>query len=86
MLPKITDQTVNSTLATLQHDSEFAENTIKDIKKNNPVLYSMLELISSSNKDPEYIRGYIVGASQFYNLLDRQKQSDLLDTMWGEHG
>jgi hypothetical protein len=83
MLPKITDDTVNSTLATLQDDSEFAENTIKDIKENNPVLYSMLELISSSNKDPEYIRGYIVGASQFYSLLDRQKQSDLLNMVWG---
>jgi hypothetical protein len=82
MLPRITDDTVNSTLATLQDDSEFAANTIKDIKENNPVLYSMMELLCSSGKDPEYIKGYVVGASQFYNLLDRQKQSDFLNMIW----
>jgi len=83
MLPRVTDDTVNSTIATLQDDSDLAKNTIKDIKENNPVLYSMLELICSSSKDPEYIKGYVVGASQFYNLLNRQKQSDLLNVIWG---
>lgn len=84
MLPVITDETISSTLATLHDDAHFSKNTIKEIQENNPVLYNMLELTCSSDRDPEYIRGYITGALQFYKLLERQTQSDLMNVLWGD--
>ena len=51
---------------------------IKEIKENNPVLYSLLETVSFK-KDDDYAKGYIIGASQFYSLIKRQIEADFLD-------
>ena len=68
MMPRITNETIDSTLATLYDDENYAKDTIKEIKENNPVLYSLLETVSFK-KDDDYARGYIIGASQFYSLI-----------------
>jgi hypothetical protein len=78
MMPRITDETIDSTLATLYDDENYARDTIKEIKENNPVLYSLLETVSIK-KDDDYAKGYIVGASQFYSLIKRQIEADFLD-------
>lgn len=79
MMPRITDETIDSTLATLHDDENYAKNTIKEIKENNPVLYSLLETVSFK-KDDDYAKGYIIGASQFYSLIKRQIEADFLDS------
>ena len=78
MMPRITNETIDSTLATLYDDENYAKDTIKEIRENNPVLYSLLETVSAK-KDDEYARGYIIGASQFYSLIRRQMEADFLD-------
>jgi len=79
MMPRITDETIDSTLATLHDDENYAKDTIKEIRENNPVLYSLLETVHAK-KDDEYARGYIIGASQFYSLIKRQIEADFLDS------
>jgi len=78
-MPRITDETIDSTLATLHDDENYAKDTIKEIRENNPVLYSLLETVHAK-KDDEYARGYIIGASQFYSLIKRQIEADFLDS------
>ena len=79
MMPRITDETIDSTLATLHDDENYAKDTIKEIRENNPVLYSLLETVHAK-KDDEYAKGYIIGASQFYSLIKRQMEADFLDS------
>jgi hypothetical protein len=78
MMPRITDETIDSTLATLHDDENYAKDTITEIRENNPVLYSLLETVSAK-KDDDYAKGYIIGASQFYSLIKRQIEADFLD-------
>jgi len=78
MMPRITNETIDSTLATLYDDKNYAKDTIKEIKENNPVLYSLLETVSAK-EDDDYAKGYIIGASQFYSLIKRQIEADFLD-------
>ena len=79
MMPRITNETIDSTLATLHDDENYAKDTIKEIRENNPVLYSLLETVSAK-KDDDYAKGYIIGASQFYSLIKRQIEADFLDS------
>ena len=78
MMPKVTNDTIDSTLATLRDEDDYAKNTIEEIRMNNPVLFSLLETVTV-HKNEEYIKGYLVGASQFYSLISRQMESDFLD-------
>jgi hypothetical protein len=78
MMPRITNETIDSTLATLHDDENYAKDTITEIRENNPVLYSLLETVSAK-KDDDYAKGYIIGASQFYSLIKRQIEADFLD-------
>ena len=78
MMPRITNETIDSTLATLHDDENYAKDTITEIRENNPVLYSLLETVSAK-EDDDYAKGYIVGASQFYSLIKRQIEADFLD-------
>ena len=64
MMPKVTNDTIDSTLATLRDEDDYAKNTIEEIRINNPVLFSLLETVTV-HKNEEYIKGYLVGASQF---------------------
>lgn len=82
-LPRVTDVTLDSTLATLRHEEEYTKKAIQDLKDENPVLYSLLEIIVNSDKNPEYIKGFLLGATQFYTLISRQQQSDELERIWG---
>lgn len=82
-MPKVTNSTLDSTLATLRHEEEYSRKTIHDLEENNPVLYSLLEIIVSSDKDPEYIKGFLLGATQFYTLISRQIVSDEFERNWG---
>ena len=79
MMPRITNETIDSTLATLYDNENYAKDTIKELRENNPVLYSLLETVSFK-KDDDYARGYIIGASQFYSLIKRQIEADFLDS------
>ena len=79
MMPKVTNETIDSTLATLRDEDDYAKNTIKDIRENNPILFSLLETVGN-HTDEGYIKGYLVGASQFYSLISRQMESDFLDS------
>ena len=79
MMPKVTNETIDSTLATLRDEDDYAKNTLKDIRENNPILFSLLETVTI-HRDEEYIKGYLVGASQFYSLISRQIESDFLDS------
>jgi hypothetical protein len=81
-LPKISEDTLNSTFASLRDDSGYAKKTITQIKEENPTLYSLITTMVDSSKDIEFIKGYIVGASQFYSLLDRQTESNILDELY----
>ena len=78
MMPRITNETIDSTLATLHDDENYAKDTITEIRENNPVLYSLLETVSAK-EDDDYAKGYIIGASQFYSLIKRQIEADFLD-------
>ena len=69
LLPIISEETLHSTLATLQDQPGYSKMSIEQMKQDNPVLYSLMETIASSNKDDLFIRGYVVGAAQFYTLL-----------------
>jgi len=60
-------------------DEEFMSKIVDEIKINNPVLFSLIETISSSSKSNEYITGYIVGTTQFYSLVSRQSEADMLN-------
>tara|TARA_R110000824_G_scaffold288292_1_gene476227 strand:- start:546 stop:791 length:246 start_codon:yes stop_codon:yes gene_type:complete len=79
MMPIVTNETIDSTLATLCDDREYAKNTIKELRENNPVLYSLIETVGNQHNE-QYAKGYIVGASQFYSLLKRQLEADVLDS------
>ena len=79
MMPRVTNETIDSTLATLCDDREYAKNIIKELRESNPVLYSLIETVGSQNNE-QYAKGYIVGASQFYSLLKRQLEADVLDS------
>ena len=82
-MPKVTNVTLDSTLATLRHEEEYTKKAINELRDNNPVLYSLLEIIASSDKDPEYIKGFLLGATQFYTLISRQRVSDEFESLWG---
>lgn len=82
-LPKVSDTTLDSTIASLRNEEDYAKNSLKDMKTNNPVLYSLLEIVTNSDKDPEYIKGFLCGATQFYTLMSRQGVSDELERVWG---
>ena len=82
-LPKVTDTTLDSTVASIRNEEDYAKNSLMKMKKDNPVLYSLLEIIANSDKDPEYIRGFLCGATQFYTLMSRQSTSDEFQRVWG---
>jgi hypothetical protein len=83
MFPTITDETLDSTLVSIQHTDEFTKETMKNMKENNPVLYSLLEIIVNSDKDISFVRGFLSGATQFYILGQRQIEADELERLWG---
>lgn len=78
-IPKVSQDTIDSTLASMLEDEEFMSKIVDEIKINNPVLFSLIETISSSSKSNEYITGYIVGTTQFYSLVSRQSEADMLN-------
>tara|TARA_R110000824_G_scaffold103417_4_gene245722 strand:- start:23898 stop:24155 length:258 start_codon:yes stop_codon:yes gene_type:complete len=82
-IPKVTNVTLDSTLATLRHEEEYSKKAIAELKDDNPVLYALLEIIVNSDKDPQYIKGFLLGATQFYTLISRQNVSDELERIWG---
>lgn len=81
-LPKVSNDTLNSTFATLKEDSGYAKKTLTQVKEDNPTLYSLITTMVDSSKDQEFIKGYIVGATQFYSLLSRQIESDILNELY----
>ena len=82
-LPKVSDITLDSTLASLRNEEDYAKNAVANIKANNPTLYALLEIIANSDKDPEYVKGFMCGATQFYTLMSRQQVSDEFEKAWG---
>lgn len=78
-IPKVSQDTIDSTLASMLEDEEFMSKIVDEIKINNPVLFSLIETISDSNKSDGYITGYIVGTTQFYALVSRQLEADMLN-------
>jgi hypothetical protein len=43
----------------------------------------MMEILILAGKNEEYVKGYIVGASQFYSLISRQAEANLMDSEYG---
>ena len=82
-IPEITQDTIDSSLASILEDESFCYKTLDKIKTENPVLYNMMEILILSGKDEEYVKGYIVGASQFYSLISRQAEANLMDSEYG---
>jgi len=78
-IPKVSQDTIDSTLASMLEDEDFMSKTIEDIKTSNPILFSLLDMVSNSEKSMEYIKGYIVGTTQFYSLISRQTEANLLN-------
>jgi hypothetical protein len=60
-------------------DKEFMSKIVDEIKINNPVLFSLIETVSGSGRSDGYITGYIVGTTQFYSLVSRQSEADMLN-------
>jgi len=58
------------------------KKTITQIKEENPTLYSLITTMVDSPKNEDFVKGYIVGASQFYSLLSRQLESDILNELY----
>ena len=78
-MPAVSQDTIDSTLASMLEDDSFMSKVVEDIKINNPVLFSLIETVSDSNKSDAYITGYIVGTTQFYALISRQSEADMLN-------
>ena len=81
MIPEVTDFTIESTLATLYEDRDYSKKTLKHIKKTNPALYSLVEIVVNE-KDEDYAKGYTVGFLQMYTLISRQMESDIMEKVF----
>lgn len=78
-IPEVSQGTIDSTLASMLDDETFMSKVVEDIKVNNPVLFSLIETVSDSRKSDAYITGYVVGTTQFYALISRQSEADMLN-------
>lgn len=83
MIPQIDQSNIESCLASLSHNENFAQEILNTIEEENPILYSMMQLLIDNHPKPDYVHGYMVGMSQCYTLIRRQMESDGMNETWG---
>ena len=85
-IPRITQGTVYSVTTSMEHDENYFENFVAQIKKENRLVYELISIIYQSSLVSENkvaAEAYMRGACTVYKLIESQMEGDEMDRVWG---
>tara|TARA_R100000008_G_scaffold35745_2_gene20335 strand:+ start:153 stop:449 length:297 start_codon:yes stop_codon:yes gene_type:complete len=81
-VPEISKDTIHSLTISMTHDRDWFKKYLKDLKKDNTLVYGLLRVALSTWENHESAQGYAKGICTMYALIKNQIEANELNDLY----